>query len=140
MKPWAWLWIAALLGFAGCSGGHRRAAEAKLREVGPTTLRGEAAGFYKQLFVAPTRRYFLPALADCPPSFRRFRPLRVRAYADGFSLALADVRGAEEGLYVVPLGMDNPPRASRHAAFQRIEDGLYWYSFSENADALKPVP
>jgi len=132
--------IGALLVLAGCGADHRQTAEKTLREIGPTALRRDAAGFYKQLFVAPTGQYFLPKLDHCPSSFQRFHPLRVRAYADGFGLALADVRGLEEGLYVVPLGMDNAPRASRHAIFERIDDGLYWYSFTEQASALSVAP
>lgn len=122
---------ALLLGLAGCAPDPRRAARDKLREIGPTVLRREAAGFYKQLFMAPPHQYFLPRVQDCPPSFRQFLPRRVRAYDDGFALALADVRGAEEGLYVMPLGMDQTPRASKHATFERIDDGIFWYSFAE---------
>ncbi len=119
------------LSLASCAKDPRQAAEETLREIGPAVLRRDAAGFYKQLFVAPPHQYFLPKLSDCPPSFQRFRPRRVRAYADGFGLALSDVRGAELGLYVTPLGMDRAPGDSAHAKFQKIDDGIFWYSFAE---------
>jgi hypothetical protein len=126
-----WFLVATLCSFASCSEVQRETAQKTLRQVGTTHLRAEAARLYKELFVAPTSHYFVPKADQWPLTFRRFEPLRVRAYADGFALALADTRAGEEGLYVVPQGMDNTPRAGANARFQRIEDGIYWYWFQE---------
>jgi len=102
-----------------------------LQQVGEANLRRDAAGFYKELFSAPTSQHLIPKPEQWPPTFRRFEPLRVRAYADGFSLALFDGHMGEEGLYVVPSGMDNVPRAGPHAEFRKMSDGIYWYRFPQ---------
>lgn len=125
------LLISGLVILAGCGDPRRRAAEKTLREVGEANLRREAATLYKQLFVAPPGRYFEPKPSQWPPTFRRFKPLQVRAYADGFCIAQSVKAGSEEGLYVVPLSMDSPPREGRHAEFKKISEGIYWYQFSE---------
>jgi hypothetical protein len=119
-----------LLALAGCSD-PREKAERTLREVGTPALRQDAAAFYKNLFAAPPARYFLPKANQWPASFQRFKPLRVRAYPDGFAIAVRDQRGMEEGLYIVPLGMDGTPRESRTSHLQKIEDGIYWYRFTD---------
>jgi hypothetical protein len=125
------LLLCAFFTITGCGDDQRKITQKTLRQVGANNLRREAATFYKELFVAPTGQYFLPKPEQWPPSFRRFEPLRVRAYADGFSLAIRDTRKGEVGLYVVPLGMDKTPREGRNSQFQKIDEGLYWYSFSE---------
>jgi hypothetical protein len=125
------LCLVVLCASAGCGHDQRQDAEATLREVSSQSLRREAARFYKQLFVAPSGEYFVPKVSQWPPTFRRFQPLRVRAYADGFGLALRDARNGEEGLYVVPSGMEQTPREGRNARFQKIEEGIYWYWFTE---------
>jgi hypothetical protein len=121
----------ALLALVGCGADKREKSTKVLQEVGAPRLRREAATFYKQLFVAPTGHYFLPKENVWPKTFRRFEPLQVRAYSDGFSLAMTAKRGIEEGLYVVPAGMDNVPKEGRNAQFEKIEDGIYWYRFNE---------
>lgn len=128
--PRVWLASGALLAVVGCTD-PREHAEDLLQEIGPAALRREAAVFYKQLFVAPPGRYFVPKLSQCPPAFRRFQPREVRASADGFALALRDARGVEEGLYVVPLGMEGVPRASPNARFQKVDEGIYWFWFTD---------
>lgn len=120
----------ALLVFGGC-GDPQREAEKTARAIGLPALRRDAAAFYKSLFAAPPTRYFLPKPDKWPPTFQRLRPLRVRAYPDGFAVAMADRRGGEEGFYIVPLGMDRTPRETRGSHFQRLDDGLYWYRFSD---------
>jgi len=125
------LFLGAMFLLASCGTDRRQAAERTLREVGTPTLRREAASWYKGLFVSPNGQYFLPKIDQWPPAFRRFEPLRVRAYADGFGLALLDARNAEEGIYVVPWGMENTPREGRNARFQKIDEGIYWYWFTE---------
>src|SRR6187401_1460611 len=111
--------LGALATLTSCGATRRDTAEKTLQQVGATNLRRDAANFYKDLFVAPTGQYFLPKPNQWPPSFQRFEPREVRAYTDGFSLSVIDTRDGEEGLYVVPSGMDNIPREGRHARFQR---------------------
>ncbi len=125
------LFLGALLAVAGCGNRERPDAERMLRNIGAPALRQEAARFYKELFVAPTGRYFLPKPDQWPPAFRRFQPDQVRAYADGFSLALSNARGVEEGLYIIPTGMDRTPSDGPNARYQRIDEGIYWYWFKE---------
>ena len=132
MKPGRLLPVlAALLLLVSCGDDSRRNAERTLRETGATELRRDAAAFYKNLFVSSSARYFLPRPDKCPPSFQRFKPLRVRGYPDGFAIAIRERRGLEEGFYVIPLGMDHTPGESRSSHFQKIEDGLYWYQFTD---------
>jgi len=127
--PGLLLVVAGLL-LAGCKE-PRRTAERTLWEIGVPTLRQDAATFYKNLFAAPPARYFLPKPNQWPANFQRLNPLRVRAYPDGFALAIREKRGLEEGFYIIPLGMDAAPRESRNSHFQRLDDGLYWYAFTD---------
>lgn len=122
---------AALVALAGCGDPRRRDAERTLHQIGVASLRQDAAAFYKDLFVAPPATYFLPKPNKWPGSFQRFRPLRVRAYPDGFAIAVRERRGLEEGFYVVPLGMDRTPRESRSSHLQKIDEGIYWYRFTD---------
>lgn len=128
---WRLLVGGALLALVGCAADKRKTSAKILQEVGASGLRQEAAVFYKELFVAPTGRYFLPKEKQWPRTFQSFEPLQVRAYSDGFSLAMRAERGIEEGIYVVPAGMDNVPREGRNARFEKIDDGIYWYRFNE---------
>lgn len=125
------LLVSCLVLLAGCGNTRRRAAEKTLRQVGEANLRHEAATYYKQLFVTSKGYYFEPKPSQWPPTFHRFQPVSVRAYADGFSLVLIAERGIEEGLYVVPTSMDLTPRERGHAHFQKISEGIYWYRFGE---------
>ena len=122
--------LGTALALLGCSGDARKDAGRILRQVGAQPLRRDAGKLYKNLFAATTGQYFLVSLDKCPPTFRSFTPREVRAYPDGFALALRIEHGAEEGLYVVPVGMDREPRAAPSARFQRIDDGVYWYWFA----------
>jgi len=117
--------LGACLALASC-GDPRPDPERTLQKIG-----ARPRAFTRNCSSPPTGHYFLPKLASCPPTFRRFRPLHVRAYPDGFALALHDGRGVEQGLYVVPLGMETTPRESRNARFERIDDGVHWYWFQE---------
>jgi hypothetical protein len=125
------LLLTAVFLFAGCERDVRPEAERTLQSIGVTTLRREAATFYKDFFTAPEGRYFVPNVDKCPPSFRSFNPIRVRAYPDGFAIALDESHGVEQGLYVVPLSMDDQPRAGRSAEFEKIAEGVYWFRFAD---------
>jgi len=122
--------LGAALLLAGC-GDARRDATRTVQAIGPAPLRRDAAAFHKQLFAAPPARYFLPRPSHWPASFTRLKPLRVRAYPDGFALALRERRGLEEGLYLIPLGMELAPRQSRAASFSPLAEGIYWYAFTD---------
>lgn len=120
-----------ILTCAGCGTDARKDAEKALKTIGASELRREAANFYKELFVAPNGKFFVPKYDQWPRSFRRLEPLNVRAYTDGFSLTLLDDRTGEQGLYIVPAGMDGTPREGRNARFQKIDEGIYWYWFTD---------
>ena len=107
----------------------RRSAEKTLRQVGPERVREEAAVLSKNLFAAASTSFFNLKVEECPTTFRRFNPNHVVAYRDGFSLALERGPSGESGLYVVPAQMEVSPNPGRRARFQRIVDGIYWYSF-----------
>ncbi len=98
-------------------------------KVGPERLRIEAALLYKNLYAAASTSFFTIKLTDCPATFRAFNPQHVVAYRDGFSLALERGPQGESGLYVVPSEMDVAPNPGRRAKFERIAEGIYWYSF-----------
>lgn len=121
--------IGLTVALAGCSDVRKDTART-LRQIGAPTLRSDAAAFYKNLFAAPSGGYILVSPGKCPPTFQRFAPTEVRAYTDGFALALRAEHGAEEGLYVVPAGMDHDPRTAPNTRFERIDDGIFWYRFA----------
>ena len=52
-------------------------------------------------------------------------------YRDGFALALTSDRGTESGIYVIPAHSDIEPRATIRTRFERMADGVYWYSFDQ---------
>ncbi len=118
-----------LLAFTGC-GSPRSDALATLRKVGNERLRDEAAWLYKDVFAARAPAFTNVRSAQWPPSFQRFTPLHVGAFADGFALALNEKGDLESGLYVVPLHMDRTPAATAHASFERLDDGVFWYVFT----------
>ena len=119
-----------LLGLAACDP-MRRDTLHNIRAVGAEVLRRDAARFYKNLFVAPSKTSVLLTNEKCPASFQRFQPIRVRAYADGFALCLIESSGREQGLYIVPLQMEAVPQTTASAIFEKLEEGLYWYQFRE---------
>lgn len=102
-----------------------------LERIGAASIRREAAIFYKDLFLSPETTYFHLNPEKCPPTFRTLDPKQVRGYPDGFALTLSSERGTEEGLYVVPEGMELSPRENRSSKFRKIAEGIYWYSFSD---------
>ena len=131
MRTRCWPLLAvALLACGGCRD-TRRTAEETARQVGVELLRREAATFYKLTFATPPTRILLPKPDRWPMSFRQLKPLRVRAYPDGFAVAIIDRTRGEEGFYIVPLGMERTPRETRGSEFQRLDDGFYWYRFGD---------
>lgn len=121
--------LLCLLALAGCTSPRRRA-EDVLRKVGPQALRSDAAVLYKNLFASTAPDYSAVKNTEWSAAFRAFAPKQVGAYRDGIALAL-DVDGdTESGIYVIPAGMDVSPRAKERNRFERIADGIYWYSFT----------
>lgn len=97
--------------------------------MGTMRLREEAALIYKDLFAGEAPAYASIKRDDWPGLFRAFEPENVGAYRDGFALALVRTRDRESGLYVIPAQMEVQPRATARTHFERIEEGIYWYSF-----------
>jgi hypothetical protein len=112
----------------GC-GRQTDSIESTLRAVGPERLRQDAAVLYKQAFSAHETKFVVIPKSAWPASFRRFQPMRVGAYQDGFSLTLATTPQAESGIYVVPLHMERVPAQSAGTHFEQLADGVFRYSF-----------
>lgn len=92
-------------------------------------LREEAALIYKNLFAGGAPAYATIKRDDWPALFRVFEPENVGVYRDGFALALVRSRDRESGLYVIPAHMEVEPRGTPRTRFERIDEGIYWYSF-----------
>lgn len=114
---------------AGCGETPREKAEARLRKLDAAVLRGEAAKLYKDLFASSAPPYSVIKVGAWPASFRALDPLQVGAYRDGFTLSFHLRGGVESGIYVIPAQMDVEPESKGRARFERIADGIYWYSF-----------
>ena len=136
----ALVWV--LLLAAGCTADPRRRAEAALRDGGAERLRHDAARVYKDAFAGHKRVTFVEVwYKEWPVSFQELRPLHVGAYLDGISIALrADERG-ESGLYIVPKTMEHQPTVEHGAKYERLADGVFWYSFRgprTDGEAVRP--
>lgn len=121
---------ALLLAFAGCADPRTRA-EKTLQQVGVGEVRKDAALLYKELFASRGSGFVVVARNAWPKSFQKFGPIRVGAYADGFTLTLATDAVGERGLYVVPQHMERAPRAVAGSRLEPVAEGVYWYSFAE---------
>jgi hypothetical protein len=120
--------LVCLLLCAGCVDPRQRA-EREVRESG-AALRHDAALLYKNMFAATGKPDFVEVwFKDWPKSFQKLRPRHVGAYHDGFTIALHTTDRGESGLYIVPESMDYEPQSGAGTTFQRIADGIYWYSF-----------
>jgi hypothetical protein len=129
MKP-PLLAAAFAFALAACSNPRERAGKA-IEKVGPAQLRRDAALLYKRLFAGHGTDFVVVRAKDRPESFRPFSPIRVGAYPDGISLALESKDGGESGLYLVPATMEHQPSAAHGGRFERMADGVYWYSFGD---------
>lgn len=129
MFPRLGILIAALLAVAGCSKSPRQAAEARLRQLDVTRLRLDAAVLYKNMHASAGPTYVVIKPTVWPESFKAIGPSQVGAYLDGFTLTFEQTGGRESGLYVIPAQTDMVPQATARAHFDRIVDGIYWYSF-----------
>jgi len=120
----AWCAIAV----ASCERPRQRARKL-LEKVGAGALRHEAALLYKDLFAAERPGLITIKRNDWPASFRALQPLTVGAYRDGFAIAIERGSEGESGIYVIPSQMDVEPRGTQRTRFERLAEGIYWYSF-----------
>jgi hypothetical protein len=104
--------------------------EAMIKAVGPEQLRRDAAVLYKQAFSAHSTRFVVIPKSAWPATFRRFEPIRVGAYLDGFSLTLVTTPQLESGVYVVPLDIERVPKESAGTHFEKLADGIFRYTFT----------
>ena len=116
------------LHFTGCGDARGRALRT-MKRFKQDQLRREVALFYKDVFaqhqkmvVTLDSKYWSQAFAD-------LRPERITAYPDGFAFRLESNGDAESGLYIVPLGMDLEPKPTPWASYEKLNEGIYWYSF-----------
>lgn len=107
----------------------RSQAKKVLLEVGPESLRDAAARLYKNHFASRAPDYSTVKESLWPPQFNAFKPNHVGAYRDGFALALTSDRETEAGIYVIPAYTDFQPRVTERGRYERLADGVYWYSF-----------
>jgi hypothetical protein len=113
---------------AACRGPRERAVE-RLNSVGPDRLRHDAALLYRELFNTRGMDFVVIRPMDWPPSFKAIAPIRIGAYPDGISLATYSRNDVESGLYIVPQSMDHEPGNVRGGHFEKVAEGIYWYSF-----------
>jgi hypothetical protein len=104
-------------------------AEKVLFQIGPEPLREAAARLYKDQFAAHVADYLTLKDNQCPSQFSAFKPNYVGAYRDGFALALTSDQKSEAGIYVIPAHTDLQPRVTSRWRYERLADGVYWYSF-----------
>lgn len=127
----ALLLLACALFCAGCADPRGRA-EAALKNGGAAQLRRDAALLYKEMYSASGRADFAEvSFKKWPKSFQKLRPLHVGAYRDGFTIPLRAIDGGEAGLYVVPESMDYEPKAAPGVSFERLQEGIFWFRFSQ---------
>ena len=113
---------------AGCSDSRGRAKSA-LKRVKEEQLRTDAATFYKNIFAEHRKTIATVNEQYWSWSFSQLRPQRITAYPDGFAFCLELAGDMESGLYIVPLGMDVEPKPTPWASFEKLSEGIYWYSF-----------
>jgi hypothetical protein len=119
--------ILAIL-IAGCENRRERAKQ-DVRRIGEARLRKEVAQFYKNLYAEHRKTFTTVAPENWTPAFNEIKPLRITAYADGFAFCLERNGDAESGLYIIPLAMEHAPAPTAWASYERLSEGIYWYSF-----------
>jgi hypothetical protein len=113
---------------AGCSD-PRRQAEKTVKRVTAKQLRKEVALYYKNIFAEHRKTIFTVSPQYWSSSFNELHPERITAYPDGFAFCL-EIRGdAESGLYIVPQGMEHDPKPTPWASYEKLSEGIFWYSF-----------
>ncbi len=102
-------------------------AKNRLKGVDKQALRMDAAKLYKQIYATPGADFLILKQTLWPENFNALKPIRVSCYRDGFAIALTDDSILETGLHVQPLGITRPPTPGS-IKYERIEEGIYWYS------------
>ncbi len=129
MTRFRWISLSCLL--LGACTDRREQAERTLSEAGPARLREEAALLYKERFGGSGAEFSVVDESAWPQSFRRWRPRRVGAYPDGFSLALETDADTERGIFVIPMHFEGRvPSGAAGARFEPLAEGIYWYGFA----------
>jgi hypothetical protein len=113
---------------SGCSDSREQAMKT-VKRVTPEQLRLDAAKFYKDMYAGPRNTLVQLNKENWTRSFAELNPDRITAYVDGFAFRLESSGDSESGLYVVPLGMDIEPKQTDVASFEKISEGIFWYSF-----------
>ncbi len=121
--------IFILVILASCSD-PRASAKNRLKGLDTQALRFDAAKLYKQIYAAPGPDYFPIKQSQWPQTFSTLGPVSVSCHRDGISVVLTDDPTHETGLHIQPLGISTPPSAAS-IKFERIEEGIYWYSLSK---------
>jgi hypothetical protein len=114
---------------AGCLDARSRAIKT-VERVNSQRLRTDVAKNYKDIFAEHRKTVVTLNPTYYPWAFRQLEPKRVTAYPDGFAFCLERSGAAESGLYVVPFGMDHEPKPTSWASFEKVSDGIYWYTFT----------
>ena len=120
--------IISVLLLSGCSDARGRA-KSTVKRVKAVQLRKDVAIFYKDIFAEHRKTITRVNQQYWSWSFTQLHPDHITAYPDGFAFCLESIGDAESGLYVVPLGMDHDPAPTKWASFEKISDGIFWYSF-----------
>lgn len=123
------LLLSTVLVLTGCSPAPREEAEKRLQKINVKRLRMDAAILYKNMYASAGPNYTVIKPSSWPASFRALEPKQVGAYRDGFTFAFKQNGEIESGIYVTPAQMDVQPHSTARAQFERIADGIYWYSF-----------
>ena len=112
----------------GCSDPRGRAMKT-MQQFKAEQLRKDCAVFYKNIFAEHRQTSAVVNQQYWSYSFQQLAPKRITAYADGFALCLEAKGDSESGLYVIPLGMEVEPKPTAWASYEKISDGIFWYSF-----------
>ncbi len=113
---------------AGCSDARGRALKT-MKRFKQDQLRREVALFYKDVFAQHQKMVVTLNPTYWSQAFTDLNPERITAYPDGFAFRLESNGDAESGLYIVPLGMDVEPKPTPWASYEKLSEGIYWYSF-----------
>ena len=103
---------------------------ALVEHVNAPQLRKDAAKLYKDIFAQDRKTVFILDEPYWPRTFAELHPERISAYPDGFAVRLESKGDAESGLYIVPLGMEHDPTLTPWATFEKLSEGIFWYSFN----------
>ena len=120
--------LLSALFLAGCDDVRTRAMKT-VKRVKAAQLRKDVAKFYKDIFATNQKTIFTLRPEYWSLAFVELHPERITAYPDGFAFCLEKKGDAESGLYIVPLGMDHDPAPTPWASFEKLSEGIFWYSF-----------